>query len=135
MKNLQITNPYPIKRVERDNVEIVLFSNSNILMHNHKNSNNYFLSIETQKYEREINFTHVQNGKSNIFCTGGFSFSFRGETYEVNQPGDSVNVEDGTIVSCLKYSYMQELLEKVFYDPHQERVYDFIKEELLISLE
>ena len=55
MKNLQITNPYPIKKMERDNVEIVLFSNSNILMHNHKNSNNYFLSVETQKYEREIN--------------------------------------------------------------------------------
>ncbi len=133
MKDLQIINPQPIKRCVKDHVEIVLFANRNILMHNHKNNNNYFLSVETHEYEREINFRHMQDGKSNVFCTGGFSFSFMGKTYELNQPGDSVNVEDGTIACCLQYCYMQALVEKVFYEPHQERVFDFLKEEFLIS--
>jgi hypothetical protein len=52
--------------------------------------------------------------------------------YQLEKPGDSVNLENGGIACLLKESDLRELLESTFFLPGQPRFYDFINKELLL---
>ncbi|WP_160136479.1 hypothetical protein [Chryseobacterium sp. c4a] len=134
MRNLKITDPYLFPRMEINDIFVNIMGSQSVAFQNERNGACFFFSRKEEELQGEIIYYHLVNGKQNVFCTNGFRFSFQGKTYELNAPGDSVNVEDGSIVVCLKYSYMLELLQNSFYAESQEKVYDFIKEEFLILL-
>lgn len=134
MKNLKITSQSPILNLEKDEISIVVIVGKSMTLFNKRNQAFFFYTYGNEECPSKIYLRHVVDGKSNVFGTGGFNFSFCGKTYELEKPGDSVNIEDGSIAVCLKYSYMLELLESSFYVYGQAKVYDFMKEEFLIPL-
>lgn len=134
MKNLKITSQSPILNLEKDEISIVVIVGKSMTLFNKRNQAFFFYTYGNEECPSKIYLRHVVDGKSNVFGTGGFNFSFCGKSYELENPGDSVNIEDGSIAVCLKYSYMLELLESSFYVYGQTKVYDFMKEEFLIPL-
>lgn len=134
MKNPQTTSKSSVLHIEKEGIIIVVFAKQSMILFNKRNKAVFFCSYSEGDSPNEISFRHLVDGKNNIFCTGEGTFSYCGKTYELENPGDSVNVEDGSIVVYLKYSYMLELLESSFYVYGQTKVYDFIKEEFLIPL-
>lgn len=131
MKSLKTTNNFPVMRAEKDDIEIVYTSGKSISIWNKKNKSYFFCSYANQDFEKEIIY---RDRNMNILCTNGFSFSYQGNTYEIEEEGDSVNVSDGTIACRLKYDFMKELLNDSFYEKGQYIMYDFIKEKILIPL-
>ncbi len=134
MRNLEITDRLFSPAMQINDIFVNIIGRQSMTLHNERNGASFFFSYKKEGASGEIIYCHLVNRKQNIFCTEGFRFSFRGKTYELNAPGDSVNVDDGSIVMCLKYAYMLELLENSFYAAGQEKVCDFMKEEFLMLL-
>lgn len=134
MRNLKITSQCSVLNIERESIIIGIIVGKSVILFNKKNQSFFYFFYATEESPKRIYFRHLVEGKSNLFCSGGFIVSSDGKTDELHCPGDSVNIQDGGIAACLKYTYLQELLESCFYVSGQERIYDFMKEEFLIPL-
>lgn len=107
-------------------INIQAFVGEELFIHNH------FADKHFSYYPKEKRLIY-QDGK-NLLCTPKGMVLRKGvsENISFEKPGDSINFEDGGVGCILEEKDLRELLENSFFLSHQQRFYDFIKDELLL---
>lgn len=92
MENLKITSECSLLNIERDGIIIGIIVGKSVILFNKRNQSFFYFFYATEESPKRIYFRHLVEGKSNLFCSGGFIVSNYGKTYELHRPGDSVNI-------------------------------------------
>jgi hypothetical protein len=105
----------------------IIINNNTLMLTNGKNRAHF-------RYDSKDVSVSFRDSNGNMVQNYGSTISINFEVFKLTHLGQTINMNDGSVIACLCDKDVQELAEKTFYEEKQMRIYDFMNLKFTVEL-